>query len=291
MIGPDVEVVHLQVVQFDRILASLSAQSDPEGPPPETRILLLVHEGGVLRKAILAGKRVDPTTLSFSGPDDLPRLRALLGASAAIALSPSALPELMRRAEGGYQLDRPMVDQLLTLLRAWQSLLGEHVHMDPPGPFAGIRLPSPGNTRRVMRWLLPPGRVAVFYAVEQHGEDRRIAASLILRQGRRGGLDFITSDAFLGQEGLDPARWREEASRITAQVEQHLGPVHLSVFGEISALVELVVAGGNLGLMSTAVHTERLVVQHRPLWLKALLSPTFGRFLTGPFLRRFMGGR
>ncbi|RMG17079.1 MAG: hypothetical protein D6729_09695 [Deltaproteobacteria bacterium] len=149
-------------------------------------------------------------------------------------------------------------------------------------------MPTPGLLRRLLKWLLPPGRVAVFYAIEQHNGERRVAASLICRQGKRGGVDLITTDAYLGDEGLDVDCWREDLTRVDAWITEHVGRIHLACYGELSALLELVASGLDLDLLARLVEEGRVVLTHRPLWLRVLLSPRFRPLLSGS-MRRLMG--
>ena len=166
--------------------------------------------------------------------------------------------------------------------------MGTRIHVEPPGPLAALGVPTPGVVRRLLRWLLPPGRVAVFYAIEQHDGERRIAASFICRQGPRGGVDLITTDAYLGKAGLDVGRWKEDAPRVNGWIAEHVGRIHLAAYGESSAFVELFASGLDVDLLDGLVAEGRILLTHRPLWLRVLLSPRF-RPLLSSTMRRFIG--
>ena len=288
MIGRDIEVVYLADDQFHRLLELLAPRQEESGPVPETKLLVVIHEADRVVKATLSGKRLNPEGLRFSGPEDLAGLREETGASVAVAFTPDAIRTFLHQAESELTLDAPFLDQALILLRAFRAQVGTRIHVDPPGPLAALGVPTPAVVRRLLRWLLPPGRVAVFYAVEQHEGDRRIAASFICRQGRRGGVDLITTDAYLGEAGLDVRQWKEDAARVNAWITEHVGRIHLAVYGESSAFVELFASGVNVDLLAELVEEGRILITHRPLWLRVLLSARFRPLLSGT-MRRFMG--
>lgn len=276
MIGPDVRIVDLEDLRLRRLVALLAEAGAKEAatrtaPGGGTLLVLRGPDGGVT-KAVLGGHRLPPETVDLPDPAALPALRQRLGADLAVALEPGAIGEAFERAQLAIRPESPLLDQVLAAARVWRGLVGRSVHLDPPGPLTRWPVPSAAVLRRLVRLVLPPRRVWVFYALERAPDRRRVAASLIVRQGRRGQIDLVTTDAHLDEEGLDPTDWRRDAERLTGSIGRRVGRVHLSCFLEVPVLSELVASGFAFDVVDRALRSGRLVLLHRPWWLRLLLA-------------------
>ncbi len=142
-----------------------------------------------------------------------------------------------------------------------------------------MHLPSAKTLSRLQRLALPPGKVAVFYAMESSAKGQRVAASLVIRQGRDAHLDLITTDAHLGDEGLRAETWRDDLDRVCRRIAERVGPIHLACFAEAKAVTGLLASGFSLELLDAMLADGRVLLPARPFYVRMVLKPFWRRLL------------
>ena len=276
MIGHDVQVVDLEGGQLRRLMSWLEPD---EGAGDGGGVLLIVHRGPEVLKVMHGARRLPPSAVDFTGPKDFPVLRKRFGAAVAVALAHDAVGEIIHQFQAACRMDQRYLEQVLLALETVRAQVGTRLHLDPPGPLLTMHLPSARTLSRLQRLALPPGKVAVFYAMESSPRGQRVAASLVIRQGRDAHLDLITTDAHLGDEGLKAETWREDLDRVCRRIAERVGPIHLACFAEAKAVTGLLASGFSLELLDAMLADGRVVLPARPFYVRMVLKPFWRRML------------
>jgi len=226
VISRDVAVVDLHPEHWINLLRG----PNPGGPQaPEGRgrgWLLIVQRDARVVHAAVRGLALPELVGRPVG--DLEALRARHRARRVVCLEQEFMRRALARADSGLRYDMDYVQQLLLVLGAFRAERGAGIRLAPPTPPGPI--PPFGLVQAAFDLAWPDGTcVAMYVADEAAG---CLWTSLIVRK-RSGDLDLITSDLHLGQAGLDPAAWRADRIRLTAELGQRVAPVFLGCFASL----------------------------------------------------------
>jgi hypothetical protein len=121
-------------------------------------------------------------------------------------------------------------EQMLTLIAAFRKERGAGLRVEPPTPPGPV--PPFGLVQLLFNLLWPDNTSIVLYVVDEDTE--KIFTSLILGK-RRGDLDLMTTDLYLGEQGLNVRNWRADQIRLRKLVSEKVATPYLACFATLRA--------------------------------------------------------
>jgi hypothetical protein len=295
MISPDLRVEGFDVTSWthllglfmpnleDRIHREPAASDDPDAPAehgdesPEQRpragTLLVVDDAE--RRVLLARHSFEgalPSLIGESSATDLRKLAHEHGAKRIVVIREGTMDGLADElAEGlAYEPDLPRrgyVSQWLVLLRALKRAMEVGNVRIWPNPLANVPVPSTRMLERASNLLVPDDH-AMVAALFDRG---RPYTAVVVRR-RHGLIDLVAGpDLLASWAGPLGGDWRRDHRVLSRAVEQHVAPVHLGLFAEVSAL-RRALRSGEPGEWARQVAVRDMLFDPMPTSVKVALG-------------------
>ncbi|HXN32828.1 MAG TPA: hypothetical protein VN894_13245 [Polyangiaceae bacterium] len=263
------------------------AIADRERPPPQGGVIVVHHEGEVLKLLHTRQGRLDPASvlaapdqgeahalaLRTGRPSALAQLARGHSASWAIGMRLGALDEVMERFGARARRGDDLTTQSLMLVGIAREMIDEGAITAWPQRLRGVPIPTPQVVRRTLDALCPDGR-AIALGLFDAGD---LWTAFV---ARRRGAAF---DVFAGPDELRPALgllsgdWRRDHRHLARAVEDRYGPLGFGCFAELETFRALQ-TDGRPGAWSRAVAVRDVVIAPMPTGVGMALGFDGARF-------------
>lgn len=267
MLTPDVRFEGFSPTDWSRLLSSFRAAPDPEAPDGPRGGLVLVHDGGRVRKALhTRDGRIDPHTIALPGDlADLAEVGAEQNVRFIWAMHSGALEELMERFGARVRRGDDVLTQGLLLFAAFRELIDEGAIASWPRRLEGVPIPTRAVVDRAIDSVVQPGKTMLLALYEQ-GE---LWTALVVRRAvvHPARFDVIAGPMALRREmGFTSGEFRRDYRHLVSAVEAFYGPVSIGLHAEVATFRRLLTAA-EAGDWARAVALRDVVLSPMPLVL------------------------
>ncbi|MBI2393998.1 MAG: hypothetical protein HYV09_30790 [Deltaproteobacteria bacterium] len=274
MLTPDVRFEGFSPTDWSRLLSSFRVAPDPEDPERPRGGLVLVHDGGRVRKALhTRDGRLDPHTIAW--PRDLADVGAEQNVRFIWAMHSGALEELMERFGARVRRGDDVLTQALLLFGAFRELIDEGAITSWPRKLKGVPIPTRAVVDRAIDAVVQPGRTMLL-ALYEEGE---LWTALVVRRAvaHPARFDVIAGPMALRREmGFTSGDFRRDYRHLVSAVEAFYGPVSIGLHAEVATFRALITAA-EAGDWARAVALRDVVLAPMPLVLGVPLGVDAGR--------------
>jgi hypothetical protein len=264
MFTADVRFEGFSTTDWGRLLSVFRVVEPPAAADAPIGGLVLVHDGGRLRKALhTRDGRVDPQTIRW--PADLAEVAAEQRVRWIWTFHSGALDELMERFGARVQRGDDALAQALTLFGAFRELLSEGAIGSWPRKLQGVPIPTRAVVDRAIDTLVPQGRTMLLALYEQ-GE---LWTALVIRRatGTPARFDAIAGPMHLRREmGFVSGDFRRDYRHLVAAVEAIYGPLSVGLHAEVDTVRRLITSA-EAGDWARAVALRDIVLSPLPVML------------------------
>jgi hypothetical protein len=260
-------------------LWKVAAPKDPvDGDTSPRGGLLLVHDGGRIRKALhTIDGRVDPDVIPW--PRSLQEVAEDRRVSWVWALHAGALEELMERWGARVRRGDDALTQALLFFGAFRELLDEGAIGSWPRRLKNVPVPTRAVVDRAIDSVVPAGKSALI-ALYDEGE---LWTAIVLRRSssRLARFDVVAGPTELRREmGLVSGEFRRDYRHLVDAVEAIYAPVSVGLHAEVATFRQLITSA-EPGDWARAVGMRDIVVSPLPAVLAVPLGVDATRGVLG----------